>query len=189
MANTYPQLVAFDLDYTLWDLWIDCHVSGPLRREGDAINEILDTYDQTISFYPEVASVLHRLKFADAKIAACSRTSAPKLARQALNLLLVPPSKAEPDELPRRSIEYFDELEIYPGSKLQHFRELHRKTTIPYSQMLFFDDEHRNKEVEKLGVTFIYVPRGLDEKVFEAGLTEWRRRHLVPEPESETAGD
>ncbi|KAL5501190.1 hypothetical protein ACEPAH_9577 [Sanghuangporus vaninii] len=151
MANTYPQLVAFDLDYTLWDLWIDTHV-----------------------------------RYGGKGIAACSRTCAPKLAKEALNLLLVPSSKAEPSEAPKPAIEYFDELEIYPGSKVSHFRELHKKTKIPYSQMLFFDDEHRNKEVEKLGVTFILAPHGLDEKLFQTGLNEWRRRHPVPESEEST---
>ncbi|OCB90247.1 magnesium-dependent phosphatase-1 [Sanghuangporus baumii] len=141
MANTYPQLVAFDLDYTLWDLWIDTHV----RYGGKEVK-----------------------------------------AREALNLLLVPPSKAEPGEAPKPAIEYFDELEIYPGSKVSHFRELHKRTKIPYSQMLFFDDERRNKEVEKLGVTFILAPHGLDEKLFETGLNEWRRRHPVLEFEEPT---
>ena len=36
-------------------------------------------------------------------------------AREALSLLLVPPSKAEPNEPPKKAIQYFDELEIYPG--------------------------------------------------------------------------
>ena len=199
-----------------------------MRREENKINEVLDRcvdhgpsraqsaneypyrYDQPVRFYPEVASVLHRLRFSGVKIAACSRTCTPKLyalhrqvlprdsslsygrrAREALNLLLVPPSKAEPSEAPKRAIEYFDKLEMYPGmqrfllnspaqsfkipllsgSKITHFRELHKKTNIPYDQMvryfltfclqmaelsyiskqLFFDDERRNKEVEKLG--------------------------------------
>ncbi|PAV14819.1 magnesium-dependent phosphatase-1 [Pyrrhoderma noxium] len=176
MANTYPQLVAFDLDYTLWDLWIDTHVTGPFHREGNKLNEVLDRYGQPISFYREVPSVLHRLKFAGVKIAACSRTSTPELAREALSLLLVPPSKAEPNEPPKKAIQYFDELEIYPDSKITHFTELHKKTGIPYSQMLFFDDEKRNKEVEKLGVTFILVKNETNENLLESGLAEWRRR-------------
>lgn len=27
-------------------------------------------------------------------------------------------------------------MEIYPGSKLRHFREIHRRTGIPYEQMV-----------------------------------------------------
>lgn len=27
------------------------------------------------------------------------------------------------------------------GSKIAHFKELHKKTGIPYEEMLFFDDE------------------------------------------------
>ncbi|CAD6586717.1 MAG: hypothetical protein TREMPRED_004519 [Tremellales sp. Tagirdzhanova-0007] len=41
-ADAWPLLVAFDLDYTLWDLWIDTHISPPLKRAGDAINILTD---------------------------------------------------------------------------------------------------------------------------------------------------
>lgn len=76
------------------------------------------------------------------------------------------------------AMSVFDELEIYPGSKLQHFKSLHEKTGIAYSEMLFFDDEARNREVERLGVTMILVPGGgTTRKLFEGGLAEWRRRH------------
>lgn len=29
-----------------------------------------------------------------------------------------------------------NKMEIYPGSKLRHFREIHRRTGIPYDQMV-----------------------------------------------------
>uniref|UniRef100_A0A0W0F6C7 Magnesium-dependent phosphatase-1 n=1 Tax=Moniliophthora roreri TaxID=221103 RepID=A0A0W0F6C7_MONRR len=194
-----PKLVAFDLDYTLWDLWIDTHVTGlfipfgfferclltkkatagPLKRDKNTINEISDKYGEKISFYKHVPQILHRLRTADVKIAAASRTSAPALARQALQLLLVPP-KTGSDDRPEKAIDFFDVMEIYPGSKLTHFRKLHEKTGIPYSEMhnqLFFDDEHRNKETEELGVTFCLVRNGMDNQTFEKGLAEWRKRH------------
>ncbi|KAJ3746902.1 magnesium-dependent phosphatase-1 [Lentinula raphanica] len=178
MTTRLPRLVVFDLDYTLWDLWIDTHVTGPLHREQNTLNEVLDKYNRSVSFYKHVPQILHRLRSAGITIAAASRTSAPTLARSALNLLLVPPIKGN-KEGPAKAIEFFDQLEIYPGSKLTHFKRLHQKTGIPYSEMLFFDDEHRNKEVEELGVTFHLVRDGLDDRTFERGIAEWRKRHPV----------
>ncbi|KAJ3834278.1 magnesium-dependent phosphatase-1 [Lentinula raphanica] len=181
MTTRLPKLVVFDLDYTLWDLWIDTHVTGPLHRDKNNVNEVLDKYNRPISFYEHVPQILHRLRTADVTIAAASRTSAPTLARSALNLLLVPPMNdmKGSKEGPAKAIDFFDQLEIYPGSKLTHFKRLHKKTGIPYSEMLFFDDEHRNKEVEELGVTFHLVRDGLDDRTFERGIAEWRKRHPV----------
>ncbi|KAK7436183.1 hypothetical protein VKT23_019259 [Stygiomarasmius scandens] len=179
MTTRYPKLVAFDLDYTLWDLWIDTHVTGPLHRDKNNLNEVLDRRNEVIAFYKDVPQILHRLKAAGVTIAAASRTSAPRLARQALSLLLVPPSASHSEEGPTKAIEFFDQLEIYPGSKLTHFRKIHEKTGIPYNEMLFFDDEHRNKEVEQLGVTMCLVRNGMDNQTFEKGITEWRKRNPV----------
>ncbi|KAJ3534854.1 hypothetical protein NMY22_g6737 [Coprinellus aureogranulatus] len=166
-----PKLIAFDLDYTLWDLWIDTHVDGPLHRKGNRVNEVLDRNNQPISFYKDVPGILHKIRGyrvpgedgdeeGKVVIAACSRTHAPELARQCLGLLLVPPPTDADLETaePTRAVTFFDEMEIYPGSKLTHFKRLHKRTGIAYEDMLFFDDERRNAEVEKLGVTFIHVP-------------------------------
>jgi magnesium-dependent phosphatase 1 len=45
---------------------------------------------------------------------------------------------------------------------------------------IFFDDESRNQEVAtKLGVTFVLVPNGVNKKLFERGLEQWRKGRLV----------
>ena len=63
------------------------------------------------------------------------------------------------------------------GSKKRHFRELAGTTGLDYSEMLFFDDEARNAEVESLGVTFVLVGSdGLTHSLFEKGIEEWRRK-------------
>ncbi|KAL7422548.1 hypothetical protein Q5752_003196 [Cryptotrichosporon argae] len=95
--------------------------------------------------------------------------------REALGLLLVPGQ----DGVPVRAVTYFNTMEIYPGSKMRHFREIHRKTGIPYEQMLFFDDEHRNIEVEDLGVTMTLVRWQTDRALWAQGLAEWRRRRGI----------
>ena len=57
----------------------------------------------------------------------------------------------------------------------------------PIYLQLFFDDEIRNNEVESLGVTFCLVPNGVDDRTFERGLAEWRRRHAVEVTEDDNA--
>ncbi|KAG8795776.1 hypothetical protein FRC12_009783 [Ceratobasidium sp. 428] len=171
-----PKLVAFDLDYTLWDFWVDTHVSPPFKRNGNNINQVTDRYKTPISFYKDVPAILQHLVDKECHVAACSRTSATDEARQLLTLLLLPaPPPASAGS--KRAIDFFDTLEIYPGSKIRHFKALHKKTGIPYHEMLFFDDEWRNKEVESLGVTMQHIRDGMNWKYFEQGLEAWRKRY------------
>ncbi|KZV59239.1 hypothetical protein PENSPDRAFT_695303 [Peniophora sp. CONT] len=111
-------------------------------------------------------------------------------ANQALSLLLVPPKHGAKgaDAKPEPAMGFFNQREIYPGSKIKHFKELHAKTGIPYNEMVFYDDEGRNREVESLGVTFVLVPDGVNSRIFEKGLEEWRRRHPAQVVE-DTGGD
>jgi magnesium-dependent phosphatase 1 len=123
-----PKLVVFDLDYTLyfiqspidnsWPLWIDTHVTPPLKPS-PKLNTVLDRlyiflsfnirYNDSISFYPDVPSILHSLRESQVTVAAASRTQTPGLARKALKLLKVPPTEAPAET-------FFDHLVIYPGS-------------------------------------------------------------------------
>ncbi len=71
-----------------------------------------------------------------------------------------------------KAIDLFDYQEIYPGSKITHFRKLHDDSGVEYEDMIFFDDEYRNAEVgNKLGVHFVEVGHqgtdlGLVDKAF-----------------------
>ncbi|CAG7850921.1 SubName: Full=Uncharacterized protein {ECO:0000313/EMBL:CCA72021.1} [Serendipita indica DSM 11827] len=109
-----PALIAFDLDYTLWDLWIDTHVTGPLKASGSP-NLILDRFGEPIFFYPDVPGILHEVH-GKTTLALCSRTSAPDLAREALRLLMIPPaSTGGSNASPTPATEFFTQKEIYPG--------------------------------------------------------------------------
>ncbi len=189
-SGPLPGLVVFDLDYTLWPLWVDTHVDSPLRRRGNDVNRVYDRNGQPLSFFPHVASILFWLKRRGIPIAAASRTSAPSVARQALSGLyladdssLIPnPTQtgAQGTEPPKlvKAIDLFDYQEIYPGSKITHFRKLHADSAIPYQDMIFFDDEYRNAEVaSKLGVHFVEVGhQGTDVGLVEKAVREWRAK-------------
>ena len=124
------------------------------------------------AFYPEVPLLLQQIRSKGLKIAVASRTHSPELAREMLSLLQLGRDEGT------RGIDYFDAFEIYPGSKIAHFRSLKEKTGLEYSDMLFFDDDvEKNGEVEKqLGVQLIIVPNGLNSNVFSSGLLAWRDR-------------
>lgn len=73
-------------------------------------------------------------------------------------------------------------LQIYPGSKITHMQKLHKDTGVPFEEMLFFDDESRNRDTESLGVTMWLVRDGTTWGEIEAGVREWRRRRGIVSP-------
>ncbi|WFD46638.1 protein-tyrosine-phosphatase [Malassezia furfur] len=185
-----PKAVVFDLDYTLWPYWVDTHIDPPLKRRNDALNEVVDRSGLKLGFFRDVPSILLELKDRGVHVAAASRTAAPAVARQALRELMIDQGDTVHTRPPRqtgraserknvtKAIHLFDQLEIYPGSKVAHFSNIAKASGVEYRDMIFFDDEHRNAEVErKLGVHFVLVGnQGLDRANFDRGIAEWRKK-------------
>ncbi|KFA64887.1 hypothetical protein S40285_02880 [Stachybotrys chlorohalonatus IBT 40285] len=173
-ALPLPKIIVFDLDYTLWPFWVDTHVLPPLKPNA-AHTAAQDRRGEHFAFYADVPAILLALPRLGVRTGVASRTSAPPLARDLLKMLHL----ADPDAggKPRKALDVFDAgLEIYPGSKTKHFETLHKRTGVPYEDMLFFDDESRNKNTEALGVTMWLVPDGVSWGEIERGVAEWRRR-------------
>ncbi|ANB15194.1 acid phosphatase (predicted) [Sugiyamaella lignohabitans] len=66
------------------------------------------------------------------------------------------------------------------GTKISHFNEIQKLTGVDYKDMVFFDDEARNRDVEqRLGVTFVLVQEetGVNWDVFNRGLELWRKKN------------
>ena len=59
---------------------------------------------------------------------------------------------------------------------MEHFQKILQSTNVPYNEMLFFDDESRNKNVEILGVTMWLVRDGVTRDEIDAGVRSWRMR-------------
>ncbi|KAI5196747.1 magnesium-dependent phosphatase-1 [Aureobasidium subglaciale] len=167
-----PQVMVFDLDYTLWPFWVDTHVTGPLKPTKDGL-VVKDRYNDSYGFYPDVAGIL--IKEKDITLCAASRTGAPELAREMLSYLLLPTSPSSSTS--PKALHIFDDLQIYPGDKKTHFSRIHKNTNIPYEEMLFFDDESRNKNVETLGVVMKLVRDGVSRKEIDNGVKLWRERN------------
>jgi len=170
-----PRVLIFDLDYTLWPFWIDTHCSPPLKAlpGGRAAK---DRHGESFGFYADVPGILIACREKGVKVAAASRTHAPDLANSLLRMLRVPPGKedtgAEGGKLAR---EFFDNLQIYPGNKVQHMTKIQKGLNAEYKDMLFFDDEERNRNVEReKGVCFQLVRDGVTREVIDKGVRRWR---------------
>lgn len=200
-APLLPRLVVFDLDYTLWPFWVDTHITPPIRpapaplpASRSAATTAVDRWGEAFDLYPDVPRILWGLSQQGVRIAVASRTTASDLARDMLKTLaLAPPQDSDGApaaaaaggrgaEKPRRLLDLFDGgLEIYPSSKLRHMEALARRNAVAFEDVLFFDDERRNAEVESLGVTMYLVRDGMSWAEFVRGLERWRRRrHAGP---------
>eukprot|EP01103_Thecamoeba_quadrilineata_P001436 TRINITY_DN11292_c0_g1_i1.p1 TRINITY_DN11292_c0_g1~~TRINITY_DN11292_c0_g1_i1.p1 ORF type:complete len:197 (+),score=27.85 TRINITY_DN11292_c0_g1_i1:78-668(+) len=166
-----PQLFVFDLDLTLWTCegsWIDT-CSGPpftLDKNSTKLKPFARSgANGECKLYDECWTVLHALMKLKrdglgVKLACASRTQEPKWARELLRVLNI--------------YDWFDYEEIYPTTKTKHFASLKKRSGLEYVDMMFFDDEDRNIiEVGNLGVTSIYVRRGLTVKNVLQGLDEY----------------
>jgi magnesium-dependent phosphatase 1 len=50
-------------------------------------------------------------------------------------------------------------------------------TGLPFEEMLFFDDESRNRDVEELGVVLWLVADGISNDEVDKGVLSWRKRN------------
>ena len=148
-----PQLVVFDLDFTLWDaggVWCDC-TTPPYHF--DANRRLIDRRGRHIRLYDDVLPILERLNELDIPVALASRTEQPTWADQLTRLLRI-------DSL----VQY---REIYPGSKIEHLRRIENTSGVSCSDMTFFDDEYRNiKETQQIGVHAVLVSSGISAEIF-----------------------
>ena len=141
------KVFVFDLDFTLWDAggtWCDATNPPYQWRNG----KLLDSTGAWIRLYNDVPDILEKLKNENKIIVAASRTFRPDWAQELLHLFEID--------------VFFDLKEIFPADKTKHFKNIQNHFEIPYSEMVFFDDEYRNIEaVSRLGVETVYVKQGI----------------------------
>ena len=92
-----------------------------------------------------------------------------------LSLLRVPNQEATSSSA--TALSMFDYLEMYPGSKTNHFKKIQKSSGVPYEEMLFFDDESRNRNVEDLGVVMQLVRDGVTRSEVDKGVQRWREKN------------
>ncbi|XP_014682036.1 PREDICTED: magnesium-dependent phosphatase 1-like [Priapulus caudatus] len=157
-----PKLIVFDLDYTLWPFWVDTHVDPPFRKEKDG--NVYDRHHVKVRHYEDARPILEWVHELGIRMAVASRTTEIEGAKQLLALL--------------DWNKFFVQKEIYPGAKVNHFTRFKDKQCVEFSEMIFFDDEHRNiVDISKLGVMCVHVPRGMSFPILEKAMQDYIRHH------------
>jgi magnesium-dependent phosphatase 1 len=158
-----PRLIVFDLDNTLWtpelyEFWNHKPVAN-----------------KTIHLFPDALKILQSLYHFQRQqhprpflsLAIASRASEDEWAHELLNTFQVVPGTPV--------IQLFPHVRIQTGSKRHHFESLQRLTQIPFSEMLFLDDdEYLNlHEVSSMGVLCCHTPHGITEALFYESLLKY----------------
>lgn len=167
-SGAKPGLVVVDLDYTLWEGYVDCTYGKPYKIPDAArADRAVDRAGSRIELFAGARSTLHALHALDVPVGIASRSPMPDDARHLLNTFGI-----------EKYVVTEACMQIYPGSKKEHFRHMARSSRVPHSDMLFFDDEERNiREVSALGVTCVLVNRdaGFCVEAFMEGIDKFRR--------------
>lgn len=175
-----PKLFIFDLDYTLWPFWIDTHCTPPFKTSKNH-DYMTDRTGEQFAFYRDVPSILASLaSHPDTLVGCASRTCAPDYADQFLRGLEIDFMVEKTGKMEKKkALSAFDQLEIYPHDKKKHMRKLQEGLGVAFEDMLFFDDETRNRNVEQLGVTMWLVRDGTTRVEIDKGVKEWRKRRGI----------
>lgn len=147
-------------------------LSGKPRRSPNPPHHVTDGTGERIELMGATATVLATLHASPdwprTSVAYASRTTEPAWAHAALAAISVAPGVTMAD--------VGAVAEIYPGGKRTHLARIAAATGVPYEEMIFFDNVHRNcSDVASLGVLSLWAPEGLTQDAWEQGLAAYAR--------------
>ena len=160
-------VVVFDLDYTLWHPELYQLRSGPpFKACSDGC--VLTARGERVDLFPAARGALRELSDAGIPVAIASRASERAWAEEIMRLMRVDEGRSMADIIGDTPVV------IQGGSKVKHLRHISHMSGVPLARILFFDNERTNiQEVEKIGPTCIYCPRGFKDGVFRDGLRQF----------------
>ncbi|CAA7268355.1 unnamed protein product [Cyclocybe aegerita] len=185
----YPKLVALDLDGTVWYHWLNDkkfkkrvthNIADNLEAVGHHKVRDKKNHANFITISPDVPRIITELALRKIDIAIVSRNTSKALCDRALWYF----KARDPETKQMRPITDFIKYdEVKDESKQKHFKRIKNWSGYEYHDMLIFDDQPLNLEVETWeGVTFKLVKHhndGLTWQDYLDGLDEWRKNQYI----------
>lgn len=165
--EVFPDVIVFDLDDTLWAGEVDCTGGPPFSRHGKLRHTIFCQRRRPVTLFHDVPDIFDELTDHGIGIAYASRTWEPEWAKDALRLFTCGKQRV------------VDMWTVATGhswgdcSKTSHLSEISRQLALPFSSMVFLDNETRNiRDVAPLGATCGFCPDGLSWEVLRETLVK-----------------
>jgi magnesium-dependent phosphatase 1 len=170
--SRFPKAVVFDLDGLLWrpemyEMWGSG--GAPFRLDPKTLDAVDRSGTPVRLIGHSRAALLELAKLRpEVRIGISSKTDEPSWARECLATIEL--------EKGLKVESVLDDVVISKRSKDQHFEDIRRKTGIPFSEMIFFDNEKNNiSTVSRLGVHSAYCPEGLSKKCWDKALSDFAK--------------
>lgn len=170
-----PNVIVFDLDYTLWPYYVDCGPMPPfVKKINEATGEVAvqDRDGDCRPAFEDVTLILRTLR----------EKCLPKHGHLAIA------SKSTTEDLARKAIsiygweKYLSSFQIYHRPKNNHMSAIRDELGFEsFEEVLFFDDEQGNyKPTTGLGVTMLLVDdrTGLDLNAALKGLSMYDEKRM-----------
>ena len=165
---SYPPVVAFDLDGTVWaPEMYELFGGGGAPFQIIDNNTLKDRSGTCVRLIGNLPSIMNELEASPETIVAiASRTDEPQWAHECMKSFRTSTGRS------------FSELcrihEIYKGSKKRHLSEIARKSGHAFEDILFFDNEMGNiNDAKSLGVVAVHCPDGVTSEIWQKGLQMW----------------
>jgi magnesium-dependent phosphatase 1 len=180
----YPELVVFDLDWTIWPFDCDKDVIAPFTNDWQSIP--MDSYGRPVQAYTDACTIIAALIDAKIPVAYLSRNPNYYSVKALLEIIKVPstlnPHATLYSAMPSPDYLHAYSSNGYPGrGKAKHFAALKQLSGVNFSDMLFFDDMEDNISAAiKQGTPSVRLlnNKGLTMSAFNTGLEMWRTQTL-----------
>ncbi|KAG7375405.1 Magnesium-dependent phosphatase 1, partial [Phytophthora pseudosyringae] len=174
-----PELVVFDLDFTMWFPAMDELHNEKITKD-PVTGDVTDAIGWRVHFYPEIHAVLSVLKtdpqFRNTKIGVASRTEEVETAQKVLRLMDVELRGEDGVGGAKKPLgDMADFVTVFPGSKTTHFKQLREQSGVAFEDILFNDDDMENvHDVGALGVVCSHCPEGLTVASWLQGMEDFQ---------------
>ncbi|KAF9529481.1 acid phosphatase-domain-containing protein [Crepidotus variabilis] len=183
---SFPRIVAFDTDWTLWQQYLDVNTWGRGNGASAQVQDNIERFDRMIlrdrtnhSYwirqYDEISNVIYDVLRNNAQLAIVSSNASKPMCDRALHFLNAFNPATNSDW---SIVDLATYSEIGWDLKVNHFRKLQGWAQVDYSEMLMFDDEPFNNDIRiTLGASFQLLRNRapFTWNLYQQGLAAWRQ--------------